>query len=88
MNDTRQYRKFEIRKLFYILRNHYIQTGLPQKEAEQKTYDDIGIRFCLKKSSIRHDRDSGARCNEQNFELKETLRRLKKIIEIVEKQIE
>lgn len=89
-NEDIELRNFEIRQWFYCLYKKYLREGLLPGEATEKAYDDIGIRFCLRRTSIRKAKNTISN-NPQNrntlmFETKNHLKRLKEIIQIVEKE--
>lgn len=89
--EDKKLRDFEIQQWFYILRSQYISDGMNSAQASEQAYDDIGIRFCLRKTSIRKAKNTPRPVQERNrllFEMKSNLAHLKKTIQILEQAID
>ena len=82
--EDKQLRDFEIRQWFFLLRNQYISEGMSPAGASEQACDDIGMRYCLRKTSIRKARNSITRSPQERirlmFEIRNNLERFKKII--------
>lgn len=91
MKEThdKEARNFEIRQWYYGLRKYYIKQGLSPAEASDHAFEETGIRFCLKKSSIRKAKNKITRPSKNwsqlMFEVKSNLSSLKKSIDKLEK---
>lgn len=88
--EDRELRDFEIRQWFYILRAQYIAEGMSAGNASEQAYDDIGIRFCLRKTSIRKAKNARTATDRARlmFEVKSNLSHLKQTIQRLEKAID
>lgn len=89
--EDKRLRDFEIRQWFYILRNQYINEGMETSEATRQAYEDIGIRFCLRESSLRKAKNTALQPKENRerlmFEVRNNLTRLKQTIQRLEKKL-
>lgn len=88
--EDKELRDFEIRQWFFILRNLYIREGKSEYDATEQAYEDIGIRFCLRKSSIRKAKNivhTRRNSTALMFNVKSNLRHLKQTIQKLEKAI-
>lgn len=87
--EDKELRDFEIRQWFYFLHKQYQKEGLSPSEASEQAYEDIGIRFCLKKTSIRNAKNAGSRPfkdrNRLMLEVRENIQHLKQVIQKLEK---
>lgn len=59
--EDRELRDFEIRQWFYLLQGQYLREGMSPGEASARAYDDVGVRFCLRKTSLRRAKNFGLR---------------------------
>lgn len=88
--EDKELRDFEIRQWFFILRNLYIREGKSEYDATEQAYEDIGIRFCLRKSSIRKAKNivyTRRNSTALMLNVKSNLRHLKQTIQKLEKAI-
>lgn len=85
--EDRELRDFEIRQWYYILRAQYIREGMSATVASEQAYDDIGLRFCLRKTSLRRAKNACIRKDKAKlmFEVKNNLQHLKQTILRLEK---
>lgn len=85
-------RDFEIQQWFYILYTVYVGEGMNPVEASDRAYDDIGIRFCLKKTTIRRVKTKKTRFAKDRgrllFEMRNNLSHLKQTIQRLERAID
>lgn len=89
--EDRQLRDFEIRQWFYLLRKQHLSEGMTPADATEQTYDDIGMRFSLRRTSIRRAKNAAAWPGDDHphlmFEVKNNLSRLKQIVSNIEKAL-
>lgn len=88
-SEDKELRNFEIRQWFYLLQKQYQREGLSFIEASEQAYDDIGMRFCLRKTSIRKAKNAGSRSPKDRsrlmLEVRENIQHLKQVIKKLEK---
>ena len=90
--EDKELRDYEIRQWFYLLQQEYHKEGMSMPEATEQAYDDIGIRFCLRKTSIRRAKNAGSKpfINNRsrfNFEMNSNLEKLEQAIQKIKNAI-
>lgn len=89
--EDKELRDFEIRQWFYLLRSQYINEGMSATDASEQAYDDIGMRYCLRKTSLRRAKNTGLHTKRSDiklmFEIRSNLDRFKQIISKLEKAL-
>lgn len=86
--EDKKLRDFEIRQWFYTLRDLYISKGMSINDASAQAYDDVGIRFYLRKTAIRKAKNTPCPKNPNlMFEVKSIAIRLRELAETLEKNI-
>lgn len=87
--EDKELRDFEIRQWFYLLQAQYLEEGMSPTQASEQAYDDIGVRFCLRKTSLRRAKNFGLRPQQDHeslmFEVRNNLTHLKATIGKLEK---
>ena len=90
--EDKELRDFEIRQWFYLLQAQYLREGISAAEASALAYDDVGVRFCLRKTSLRRAKNFGLRTKRDRaglmVEVKSNLAHLKATILKLEKAID
>lgn len=88
--EDKQLRDFEINQWFYVLQKQYLKEGKTIEEATNQAYEDIGLRFCLKKESVRRYKNAGLRPKNKRhlmIDVKANLQALKQIILKIEQSL-
>lgn len=89
--EDKELRDFEIQQWFYILRAQYLDEGMDAGRASEQAYDDIGIRFCLRKTAIRRAKNTLRQAQDRGrlmFEMRNNLTHLKETIQRLERAID